>query len=88
MSIPDESPRETIESCADCGERDTPYAFLEDRRHYCVRCARKLLVTAGLRPAGSRDGDLSYEDVLFTDLPYSSTAEDSDTSVDTDTTDA
>ena len=77
MTTTDQSARGNIEACADCGQADAPYAFLEDRRHYCLRCARKLLITAKLRPVGTREDDLTYEDVLFTDLPYSPTSEDS-----------
>ena len=82
---PTPSPRGEIEACADCGQSDAPYAYLEDQHHYCVRCARKLLIVEKLRPVGSREDDLTYEDVLFTDLPYSPTPEDSDTPEDTDT---
>ena len=71
--------RGEVDACSDCGQDEAPYAYLEDRNHYCIRCARKLLITQGLRPAGRRDGDLTYEDVLFTDLPYTPTPEDTPT---------
>ena len=71
MDTTDPYVRANIVACADCGQTETSYAYLQDGQHYCVRCARKLLVTAKLRPAGRREDDLSYEDVLFTNLPYS-----------------
>lgn len=71
MSAPGQHVRNEIDACADCGQSDESYVYLQDGQHYCVPCARKLLITARLRPAGSRADDLTYEDVLFTDLPYS-----------------
>ena len=62
-------PRQDIDGCARCGESEAPYAYLADAQHYCVRCARVLLVVDRVQPAGRRTDDLSYEDVLFMELP-------------------
>jgi recombinational DNA repair protein (RecF pathway) len=61
--------RRAVEACADCGAPDAPYAYLQDGRHYCVRCARVKLVRDKIRPAGKREGDLTLDDVLFLELP-------------------
>jgi recombinational DNA repair protein (RecF pathway) len=61
--------RREVDACARCGEPDAPYAYLHDGEHYCIRCARVKLVVDQVRPAGRRDGDLTLEDVLFTELP-------------------
>jgi len=64
-----EYPRQDIEACADCGAANAPYAYLQDGRHYCIRCARVKLVRDKIRPAGKRSDDLTLDDVLFTELP-------------------
>ena len=69
MSEPQHFERRPVEACADCSAPDAPYAYLQDGRHYCIRCARVKLVRDKLRPAGKRDDDLSLDDVLFTELP-------------------
>ena len=61
--------RRKIDACAQCGATEAPYAYLQDGRHYCVRCARIKLVRDRIRPAGRRDGDLTLDDVLFRELP-------------------
>ena len=71
MTTPGRYVRGNIEACAHCGQSDAPYAYLQDGQHYCIRCARKMLITAKLRPAGRRTDDLTVDDVLFRDLPYS-----------------
>jgi recombinational DNA repair protein (RecF pathway) len=71
MTEPEHFERSPVEACADCGAPEAPYAYLQDGRHYCIRCARVKLVRDQIRPAGKRDDDLSLDDVLFTELPDS-----------------
>jgi hypothetical protein len=73
-STPTPHPRGPVEACAHCGAGEPPYAYLQDGQHYCVRCARTKLITAKIRPAGNRTTDLTYEDVLFTELPLADDA--------------
>ena len=61
--------RQPVESCADCGAPEAPYAYLQDGRHYCIRCARVKLIRDQIRPAGQRHDDLTLDDVLFRELP-------------------
>lgn len=63
--------RRPIDQCTDCGAPEAPYAYLQDGRHYCVRCARVKLVRDKIRPAGKREDDLTLDDVLFLELPDS-----------------
>jgi recombinational DNA repair protein (RecF pathway) len=78
MNETDTYVRQEIEACARCGETEAPYAYLHDGEHYCVRCARVLLVVEKVRPAGRRADDLTLDDVLFLDLPHASDAAPSD----------
>ncbi len=61
--------RRPVEACADCGAAEAPYAYLEDENHYCLRCARRLLVVERLEPIGKRADDLTRNDVLFREIP-------------------
>lgn len=61
--------RRPIEACAHCGAAEAPYAYLEDEHHYCLRCARRLLVVEKLEPIGKRADDLTRNDVLFREIP-------------------
>lgn len=71
MTRPGGYVRKTIEECAHCDRSDAPYVYMNDGQHYCVRCARKMLMVDGLRPAGRRADDLTLDEVLFRELPYS-----------------
>lgn len=71
--------RARVDGCEGCEEGQPPFVYLEDGHHYCIRCARKLLIVDKIHPAGRRDDDLTYEDVLFTDLPYEPDSEDGGT---------
>lgn len=65
--------RAEVDACADCGAPEAPYAYLQDGRHYCIRCARVKLIRDKIRPAGKREGDLTLDDVLFRELPLEAT---------------
>lgn len=69
MDESDRYVRAEVEACALCAQSDAPYAFLEDQRHYCIRCARRKLVTEKVQPAGRRTNDLTLDDVLWHELP-------------------
>ena len=69
MSEADSYVRKTIEACARCEQAESPYAYLHNGHHYCIRCARLMLVRDKIRPAGRRTDDLTVEDVLFLELP-------------------
>jgi len=69
MSETDDYPRREIDACARCTATEAPYAYLHDGRHYCVRCARVMLVQNKIRPIGRRADDLTLEDVLWRELP-------------------
>lgn len=69
MGEPGPFVRGDVEACALCGQGDAPYVYLQDQQHYCIRCARRMLVTEQMRPAGRRADDLTVEDVLFRELP-------------------
>jgi len=49
--------RQPITECARC-RATGPYAYMQDGRHYCASCARRLRGMIGMRPVGRRDGDL------------------------------
>lgn len=56
--------RREIRECERCRAAEGPFAYMADQRHYCVKCARRLLETTGLQPVGRREGDVTLEDLL------------------------
>jgi hypothetical protein len=47
-----------ITRCSRCRAAAPQFAYMQDGRHYCVACARRIRGIIGMRPVGRREGDL------------------------------
>lgn len=60
--------RSVPEACAGCQQYAPPYVYMDDERHYCVRCAAIAVTMDGIYPAGRRESDLPINQMVWDEL--------------------
>ena len=64
---PDPAPkwvRKPVVRCFACHRERPPYVYAENGHDYCVGCAIESYAVLGLRPGGSRQDDITLEELL------------------------
>ena len=56
--------RAPIFRCPGCSAERPPYVYLENGSDYCIPCAKRIMGSMGLRPAGKRADDITEEQLL------------------------
>lgn len=50
--------RSPVHRCANCRRTANRFAYLENRKHYCIRCAYQVQQLMGLQSIGRRADDI------------------------------
>lgn len=61
MSRTDRQPRAVVARCTICRRPEGPFVYMENRKHYCVSCGRKIRDLMRFGSAGRRANDIHLD---------------------------